>query len=73
MGRPPTKPKQLRDGWYIEVRNKGAGSGIKIVRESKEQMMMAVEEYRRTKQVIILGESKNAKFLSKAKHIEKDK
>ena len=73
MGRPPTKPKQLRDGWYIEVRNNGAGSGIKIVRESKEQMMMAVEEYRRTKQVIILGESKNAKFLSKAKHIEKDK
>lgn len=73
MGRPPTKPKQLRDGWYIEVRNKGASSGIKIVRETKEQMMMAVDEYKRTKEVIILGESKNAKFVSKPKVVEKDK
>ena len=24
MGRPPTKPKKLRDGYYIEVRNRGA-------------------------------------------------
>ncbi len=73
MGRPPTKPKQLRDGWYIEVRNKGASSGIKIVRETKEQMMMAVDEYKRTKEVIILGESKNAKFVSKPNVVEKDK
>ena len=31
MGRPPTKPKKLRDGFYIEVRNRGANSGIKLV------------------------------------------
>lgn len=70
MGRPPTRPSALRDGWYIEVKNKGAASGIKIVRENKEQMMMAVEEYSRTKQVVILGECKKGKFVSKPKPVE---
>ena len=51
MGRPPTKPKKLKDGYYIEVRNKGASSGIKIVRDTEELMHQAVEEYTRTKQV----------------------
>ncbi len=28
MGRPPILPKKKKDGWYIEVRNKGAKSGL---------------------------------------------
>ncbi|MCB0481603.1 MAG: hypothetical protein KDC83_09230 [Flavobacteriales bacterium] len=62
MGRPPTKPKKLKDGYYIEVRNKGASSGIKIVRDTEELMHQAVEEYTRTKQVTILGESIDGKW-----------
>ena len=64
MGRPPTKPKKLKDGYYIEVRNKGASSGIKIVRDTEEQMKMAVEEYSRTKEVVVLGESKDGKWVN---------
>lgn len=67
MGRPPTRPKALRDGFYIEIRNKGSKTGIKIRRDTKEEMMRAVKEYGKTKEVIALGEFK------KGKKVEKDK
>ncbi len=67
MGRPATRPAKLRDGFYIEVRNKGARSGIKIRRDNRADMLEAVNEYRDIKEIIILGESKNDKWLEKPK------
>lgn len=67
MGRPATRPAKLRDGFYIEVRNKGAKSGIKIRRDDRIAMLDAVTEYRRIKEITILGESKNDKWLEKPK------
>ncbi len=67
MGRPPTKPKKLRDGYYIEVRNRGANSGIKLVRDTEEQMNHAIAEYSRSKDVVILGQSINGKFVKDIK------
>lgn len=65
-GRPPTKPIVFRDGFYIEVRNRATdpGSGIKIRKETLEEMMAAVEEYRKTKLVVILGQYKNGEPVS---------
>jgi len=63
MGRPASKPKDLRDGFYIEVRNKNKSTGVKIRRDTKEQLITAIEEYKETKDVIVLGESKNGKFI----------
>jgi len=37
MGRPPTRPKKLKDGFYIEIRNKGSKTGIKIRRDTKKR------------------------------------
>lgn len=65
MGRPPTRPIDFRDGFYIEIRNKGAQAGIKIRRDTKEEMMDAVKEYGKSKEVIILGEYKKGKKVSK--------
>ncbi|MEM6517500.1 MAG: hypothetical protein AAF688_15065 [Bacteroidota bacterium] len=65
MGRPPTKPIKFRDGFYIEIRNKGKSTGIKLHRDTKEQMLRTIKEYEQTKDVLILGESKNGKFLDK--------
>ncbi len=65
MGRPPTRPIKFRDGWYIEIRNKGKTTGIKIHRDTKEHMLRTIKEYELTKEVIILGESKNGKFVNK--------
>ncbi len=67
MGRPPTRPKKLKDGWYVEVRNLGSKTGIKLRRDDELGMMQAVEEYGRSKDVIILGESKNGKWVNEEK------
>lgn len=61
MGRPPTKPGKLRDGFYIEVRTKGSKSGIKLRSETLEEMKQAAIQYGKTKEVNILGEYKNGK------------
>jgi N-acetylneuraminic acid mutarotase len=62
MGRPSTKPKDLRDGYYIEVRNKNQKSGIKIRRDTRSQLQMAIDEYKENKEVIILGKQENGKM-----------
>tara|TARA_B110000503_G_C6893905_1_gene307913 strand:+ start:315 stop:533 length:219 start_codon:yes stop_codon:yes gene_type:complete len=71
MGRPATKPAKLKDGFYIEVKNQGSG-GVLIRRDTKEQMLMAAEDYSRMKKVIVLGEMKSDKWLDKVKK-KKDK
>lgn len=63
MARPSTKPKDLRDGYYIEVRNKNKNTGVKIRRDTREQLMLAIEEYKESKDVVILGRSKNGKMI----------
>lgn len=65
MGRPPTRQKELKDGFYVEVRNKGSKTGMKIRRETLAEMEQMVKDYSKTKEVIILGESKGGKFLDK--------
>jgi hypothetical protein len=67
MGRPATKPAKLKDGYYIELRNKGASSGIRIQRDTKEQMEHAMIDYEKTKEVILLGQVINGKFLNEKK------
>ncbi len=63
MGRPPTRPKELKDGFYIEIRNIGSHSGIKIRRDNKKEMLSAIKEYERIKDIIVLGEFKNGKMV----------
>ena len=70
MGRPATKPARLKDGFYIEVKNSGSG-GVLIRRDTKEQMLMAAEDYSRMKEVTVLGEMKNDKWVNNAKKSKK--
>ena len=67
MGRPPVLPKKKKDGFYLELRNKGAKSGIIVIRDTKEAMMQAARQYENTKDVIILGEHKNGKKVEEAR------
>ena len=67
IGRPATRPTELRDGYYIEVRNKNQKTGgIKIRRDTEEQMLYAYEEYKKSKDVTVLGELKNGKAVDLA-------
>lgn len=65
MGRPATRPTALKDGYYIEIRNKGSKSGVKLYSGTKLQMHRAIKMYERSKEVMILGESVNGKFVDK--------
>ena len=71
MGRPPVLPKKKKDGFYLELRNKGAKTGIIIIRDSKEAMMQAVKQYQNTKDVIILGEHRNGKKVEETRESRK--
>ncbi len=62
MGRPSTKPTDLKDGYYIEVRNKNQKSGVKLRRDTKSQLLLAIDEYKESKDVVILGKSENGKM-----------
>lgn len=73
-GRPPSRNKGLRDGFYIEVFNKGASTGIKIWKENAEEMQLAAEEYRKdNKTVIIHGEHRKGDWVNLLTSEEKAK
>ncbi|MES1198178.1 MAG: hypothetical protein ABUL41_02770 [Chitinophagaceae bacterium] len=57
-GRPRMSPVQLKNGFYIEVCNKGMKKGMKIRSESKKAMEDAARLYS-YKEVIVLGEYKD--------------
>ena len=68
-GRPPTKPIQFRDGFYIEVRNKGSKDrGVKIHCLTKEIMENTIKQYtRNNKEITILGEHKDFEWADSKK------
>lgn len=73
MGRPPVLPKKKKDGFWLDIRNKGANSGVIIIRDTYEAMMQAARQYQITKDVIILGEHKNGKKVESASTASKKK
>ncbi len=62
MGRPPTRPARLKNGFYIEVKSQGS-SAILIRLDTREQMVIAAEDYARSKNVTIKGEMLNDKWV----------
>jgi len=67
MGRPPILPKKKKNGYYLEVRNKGAKSGIVIIRDTEREMMQAAKQYESSKDVVILGKHVNGKRVEESK------
>ncbi len=64
MGRPPTVPKKFKDGFYIEVCNKGSKNGVKICCPDKKAMLEAKRVYEKNKDVIVWGEHVNGKWIT---------
>tara|TARA_B110000046_G_scaffold136959_1_gene143200 strand:- start:222 stop:458 length:237 start_codon:yes stop_codon:yes gene_type:complete len=62
-GRPPTKPSELKDGFYLELRNKGSNSAVKIRRENMEEVEKTIKQYEKVKIVNYLGEVKSGRWL----------
>lgn len=49
MGRPATKPTKLKDGFYLEIRNKGAKSESKLEEIQKKQCYLQSKNTRELK------------------------
>lgn len=63
MARPTVKPPKLKNGFYIEINHFGSpGRGIKIHRDTKEEIDHIMEQYKKTRDVTYLGECINGKF-----------
>ncbi len=62
-GRPATKPAELKEGFYIELRTKGSNSPVKIRRENMAEVELALEQYGRSKIVTYLGQVKDGRWL----------
>ena len=71
MARPSTRGVRLKDGFYIEVRNKGAQSGIKIHRDSYEAAQMALNSYGKMHDVQYVGQVENGKIVNPNKPSKK--
>ncbi len=61
MGRPATREIKLKDGFYIEVRSKGAPKGVKIRRDTYNEIQFAIKQYQNAYDVQYLGEMKGGK------------
>ncbi|MCI5055430.1 MAG: hypothetical protein MRY83_04930 [Flavobacteriales bacterium] len=55
---------KLKDGFYFEVKNKNSNDGIKMMRESKKEVEIAMEMYKKVKEVTYLGQVKDNKFIN---------
>jgi hypothetical protein len=64
-GRPPVSPVRLKDGFYIEVYEKGSKSGMKIRSDTKKNMETTADRYIQSKRVVVLGEYKDGVPVSK--------
>lgn len=58
-GRPRVSDVQLKNGFYIEVCDRGVKRGMKIRSENKKDMEVNASLYSKYKEVTILGEYKN--------------
>ena len=63
MARPVTRPVSLRNGYYIEIRQRGEGKGIKIRRETEQQMKAAFNWYKPFYDVKLIGKVENGQVV----------
>ena len=62
-GRPPTKPAELKEGFYLELRTKGSSSVVKIRRENMDEVKSAMDQYGKSKIVTYLGQVKEGRWV----------
>ncbi len=62
-GRPATKPVKLKEGFYIELRTKGSNAAVKIRRDTRVEIDLAIKQYEKSKIVNYLGQIQAGKWI----------
>lgn len=65
MARPAVKEVKLKSGFYIEVSSSSSQKGVKIRRDSYEQIQSTMRYYESSYHVRYLGEIKKGKVVAK--------
>lgn len=63
MSRPLTRKVNLKEGFYIEVFHSHGSQGIKIRRDTYEEIQQAVKSYKRLYHTVYLGKMEKGKFV----------
>lgn len=66
MARPAVKEVKLKNGYYIEISSGNTQKGIKIRRDSFEQIQSMIRFYEGSYVVRYLGEVENGKLKAKS-------
>ena len=67
MARPPTRSVNLKDGYYIELRRSGENKGMKVHRDSIEEIERAVKKYESVYNVVVIGKVVKGKVVDESK------
>lgn len=63
MARPPTRSVNLKDGYYIELRRSGENKGMKVHRDTMEEIERATKKYESVYQVVFIGKVEGGKVV----------
>jgi hypothetical protein len=63
MARPPTRSVNLKDGYYIELRRSGENKGMKVHRDSLDEIERAVKKYESVYNVVYIGKVEKGKVV----------
>ncbi len=63
MARPPSRSVNLKDGYYIELRRSGENKGMKVHRDTMEEVERATKKYETVYNVVFIGLVKNGKVV----------
>lgn len=53
----------MKSGFYLELKTKGSGSTVKIRRDTRAEMEMAMQMYGKSKEVTYLGEVREGRWV----------
>ena len=71
MARPPSRSVNLKDGYYIELRRSGENKGMKVHRDSYEEIQRAIKKYDSVYNVVYVGLVKKGKVVDESKTSKK--
>lgn len=63
MARPATRSVNLKDGFYIELRRSGESKGMKVHRDSLEELDQAIKKYEPNYDVVVIGKVVKGKIV----------
>ena len=70
MARPATRSVNLKDGYYIELRRSGENKGMKVHRDTLEEIDLATKKYESVYNVVFIGKVMKGKIVDEKGNVK---